>query len=323
MFTLCMTISTLAIHVFIVLYHRQVVIMKREKDQDSLDAHTDKKADEYLNYEVIVSVLTKGRSRNLTTYKDIHSKHSTYKHGVMDSNGSYVRDYVSWTYGEMDLMKLPQIKFDPKFKNPCWHDKKKLVCLPYMFIIGVKKCGTSDLFFRTAMHPDFAHPGFKEAQWFARRRFTKDKSMADFSAYISMFDKAANKVYKGAELMPHESFTNQRTITGEASPSNLHLNSHWQTLPGNENADEPRYVILDYIHHILPAAKIIITFRDPIDRLYSDYFHEFGTLQNRNDVGPAHFHEVVTEGIDLYRKCFEHRTVRSCAYDHSLYDTTK
>ncbi|XP_052245157.1 carbohydrate sulfotransferase 15-like [Dreissena polymorpha] len=192
-----------------------------------------------------------------------------------------------------------------------------------MFIIGVKKCGTSDLFFRTAMHPDFAHPGFKEAQWFARRRFTKDKSMADFSAYISMFDKAANKVYKGAELMPHESFTNQRTITGEASPSNLHLNSHWQTLPGNENADEPRYVILDYIHHILPAAKIIITFRDPIDRLYSDYFHEFGTLQNRNDVGPAHFHEVVTEGIDLYRKCFEHRTVRSCAYDHSLYDTTK
>ncbi|XP_052254568.1 carbohydrate sulfotransferase 15-like [Dreissena polymorpha] len=138
-----------------------------------------------------------------------------------------------------------------------------------------------------------------------------------------MFDKAANKVYKGAELMPNGSITNQRTITGEASPSNLHNNSQWQTMPGNENADEPRYVILDYIHHILPAAKIIITFRDPIDRLYSEYFHDFGNIQNRNDVGPAHFHEVVTEGIDLYRKCFERRTVRSCVYDHSLTDTTK
>ncbi|KAH3824192.1 hypothetical protein DPMN_126023 [Dreissena polymorpha] len=105
-FIACMIISALAIPVFIVLYHRQVVIMKREKDQDSLDAHTDKKADEHLNDEVIVSVLTEGRSRNLTTYKDIHSKHTSYKHGVMDSNGSYVLHNVSWIYGEMDLMKL-------------------------------------------------------------------------------------------------------------------------------------------------------------------------------------------------------------------------
>jgi len=40
-----------------------------------------------------------------------------------------------------------------------------------MFVIGVKKCGTSDLFFRLGLHPDFVTPGFKEAQWFARTRF--------------------------------------------------------------------------------------------------------------------------------------------------------
>ena len=55
-------------------------------------------------------------------------------------------------------------------------------------------------------------------------------------------------------------------FAGEASPSNLHLNNHWRHLPGNENLTEPRYVILDYIHHFLPKAKIIILFRDPIDR---------------------------------------------------------
>ena len=55
-------------------------------------------------------------------------------------------------------------------------------------------------------------------------------------------------------------------IVGEASPSNLHLNSHWRYLPGNEQLDEPKYVILDYIQHILPKAKIILIFRDPIER---------------------------------------------------------
>ena len=55
-------------------------------------------------------------------------------------------------------------------------------------------------------------------------------------------------------------------FSGEGSPSNLHLNSHWDFLPGNENLEEPKYVILDYIHHFLPKAKIIIIFRDPIDR---------------------------------------------------------
>ena len=61
-------------------------------------------------------------------------------------------------------------------------------------------------------------------------------------------------------------FHDAAQFAGEASPSNLHLNSHWRYLPGNENLDEPKYVILDYIHHFLPRAKMIIIFRDPVDR---------------------------------------------------------
>ena len=53
---------------------------------------------------------------------------------------------------------------------------------------------------------------------------------------------------------------------GEGSPSNLHLNTHWMHLPGNEHLSEPRVVILDYIKHFLPNAKIIVLFRDPIER---------------------------------------------------------
>ena len=56
------------------------------------------------------------------------------------------------------------------------------------------------------------------------------------------------------------------TISGEGSPSYLYVNDHWRYLPGNEHLDEPKYVILDYIQHLLPKAKIIVIFRDPVER---------------------------------------------------------
>ena len=78
------------------------------------------------------------------------------------------------------------------------------------------------------------------------------------------------------ELMPYFTRFAMFLITGDASPSNIHLNSHWRYLPGNEKNDEPKFVILDYIKHILPKAKIIIVFRDPIERFV--YCPEFEFL---------------------------------------------
>ncbi|KAL4236718.1 hypothetical protein ACF0H5_005102 [Mactra antiquata] len=175
----------------------------------------------------------------------------------------------------------PKINFDPNFKNPCWFTGSTFNCLPYFFVIGVKKCGTTDIFFRLSLHPDFAMPNFrKESQWFARRRFK-----------------------------------------GEGSPSNLHLNTHWKEFKGNENLDEPKYVILDYIHHFLPQTKIIITFRDPIERLYSDYYHEFGRKSKR--ANPRHFHQTVTAGLKFYEDCFKSHTIRSCVYNPDLYELSE
>lgn len=46
------------------------------------------------------------------------------------------------------------------FKNPCWYKTddydgvQNLICLPYAYILGQPKCGTSDLFERLKSHPD-------------------------------------------------------------------------------------------------------------------------------------------------------------------------
>ena len=55
-------------------------------------------------------------------------------------------------------------------------------------------------------------------------------------------------------------------ISGDASPDYLSINTRWREMPGNAGLDEPRYVILDYIKRLLPKAKILVSFRDPVDR---------------------------------------------------------
>ncbi|KAI8519219.1 hypothetical protein Bbelb_024760 [Branchiostoma belcheri] len=85
---------------------------------------------------------------------------------------------------------LPR-EFLPGYKNPCWFDKSVkaspdsqfqekridsesdflLRCLPYVYIIGQPKCGTTDLYSRITKHPDVVGGHGKEPHWWARRRF--------------------------------------------------------------------------------------------------------------------------------------------------------
>lgn len=49
----------------------------------------------------------------------------------------------------------------------------RLRCLPYFYIIGQPKCGTTDLFYRLLEHPQLKYNAFKEPHWWNRRRFGK------------------------------------------------------------------------------------------------------------------------------------------------------
>ncbi|XP_025106759.1 uncharacterized protein LOC112571731 [Pomacea canaliculata] len=60
-------------------------------------------------------------------------------------------------------------------KNPCWFetkaDKTILYCIPYFYVAGVAKCGTSDLYRRIRLHPDVMRGTMKEYHWWDRSRF--------------------------------------------------------------------------------------------------------------------------------------------------------
>lgn len=84
----------------------------------------------------------------------------------MKSSNSYLQNVRSfWTEG---------------YKNPCFRNQQKhfkdhspelLQCVPYFFVIGFPKCGTTDLFDRLSHHPEFLKPAFKEIHWISRYRF--------------------------------------------------------------------------------------------------------------------------------------------------------
>jgi hypothetical protein len=63
---------------------------------------------------------------------------------------------------------VPQVPshFDKLYKNPCWHmaEDARLSCLPYTYLLGMPKCGTSDLYERIIRHPEVHPPERKEVR---------------------------------------------------------------------------------------------------------------------------------------------------------------
>lgn len=109
-----------------------------------------------------------------------------------------------------NLTSQSKLQYDTRFQNPCWYEQlhtadpyednsyvpfspaakrilakmtehwkyellvdenpKRLRCLPYFLIIGQPKCGSTDLFWKIANHPDIETPPIKELHWWSRSR---------------------------------------------------------------------------------------------------------------------------------------------------------
>ena len=57
----------------------------------------------------------------------------------------------------VNFQQLPE--FEKNLTNPCFYKtlpdgSRRLRCLPYFYIIGMDKCGTTDLHGRLTVHPD-------------------------------------------------------------------------------------------------------------------------------------------------------------------------
>ncbi|XP_073775165.1 carbohydrate sulfotransferase 15 isoform X5 [Danio rerio] len=82
------------------------------------------------------------------------------------------------------------------------HDGKLLRfrCLPYFYIIGQPKCGTTDLYERLQLHPHVQLTALKEPHWWSRKRFgillpgEPPKHLFPLDHYLDLFDPVARQI---------------------------------------------------------------------------------------------------------------------------------
>ncbi|KAK2141996.1 hypothetical protein LSH36_1007g01035 [Paralvinella palmiformis] len=174
-------------------------------------------------------------------------------------------------------------------------------CLPYFYVIGASKSGTTDFFENLIRHPNIAEPAAKEPTWWNAR--LGGSANARFRDYVDLFDVAAEQIWQTWKV------SHIQSLTGEATPSYCYDNDGWRLIPGNRDLDEPRYGVPHVIRHVTPSAKIILLLRDPTERVYSHYRNV--KPQDRPEV----FHDHVIKALRLLTDCFRNRTIRGCFYD--------
>ena len=172
--------------------------------------------------------------------------------------------------------------FLPGYKNPCWFRNTggkdpdtgidepaltpKLVCLPYVYLLGQPKCGTSDLYERLINHHLVTPPRRKEVRWFTRGEFSYDRLTENMkinskTSIYSYTDSFQNKAVEAISMNP------SKAITIDGGPHTL----WWPTQEPDGSMAPDDIPPVQIVREMQPSAKFIITLCDPVRRMYSDY----------------------------------------------------
>ncbi|KAL4240806.1 Carbohydrate sulfotransferase 15 [Mactra antiquata] len=207
-----------------------------------------------------------------------------------------------------DILNREPIDFLSNFKNPCWLNpavrgqESEILCLPYFYLVGAPKSGTTDLYRRTTLHPDI-YKVIKEPHWFTRLRYTSRlKSLKD---YHNQF-----LIHATRSIVSHSDVNgNHNIIFGDFSASNLWDNCNHNNVGKYKNSTESILTNADLIHSLNPNTRILVMLRNPVERLYSEYL-----FRNRYSVTPLDFHVEVLTNIQAIQECLGNFSTRHCIY---------
>ncbi|XP_030853470.1 carbohydrate sulfotransferase 15 isoform X2 [Strongylocentrotus purpuratus] len=223
-----------------------------------------------------------------------------------------------------DIFETVPRQFLPNYKSPCWFNKQnKLYCLPYFYIIGMAKCGTTDLWDKITRHPHVLASVPKEPHWWSRRRRGIDtrnipihqKEARQISKMIGEKEDSSIDWYlnwyktfgvKSIESSPSQNADGDVTfpkVFGDASIStSFDIGKTWE---------EGNYTNADLIHAVQPQAKIIMIVRNPTQR-FSSQFHYNGFRDS-----PAALDHKAKEEISCFTSCLQEHSERYCTFRRS------
>lgn len=145
---------------------------------------------------------------------------------------------------------------------------KQYFCLPSIFLIGFPKCGTTLLYKYIESHPLMAKPHNKEGQFwreFVKPRDTKYRELQTL-IYLFHFYAASQQI----QIHPG-------MFTLDASASTV-----FATSQPHIDLEKDTCIVPELLFDTLPNSKLLIILRNPIDRLWSDFWYFCSRSQWRN-----------------------------------------
>ena len=172
----------------------------------------------------------------------------------------------------------------------------ELVCLPYFVMLGFIKCGTTTLHNLVEIHPDFAKPRDKEIFWWTKLHWAKQfpGNVVDVMQYVFHFLNASKSIAKNPSRM----------ITGDSSPTYIHEAPFFKDFYDNVSRKDIER-IPQLFSVLLPKAKFLVIFREPADRLRSDFYY-FAHNNCPSLLSVANedtLHNAMLNRVDAFKEC--------------------
>jgi N-acetylgalactosamine 4-sulfate 6-O-sulfotransferase len=166
--------------------------------------------------------------------------------------------------------------------------------MPLVQVVGVSKCGTTDLFKRLARHPDFVESANKGPHFWDESPVPESPAGGGgggggFSEYLALFDALAARVAAAPQSLSADASSNTFTASG------VWRRGHSPV--GNVSIGE-------LLFEAAPYSRLILLLRDPSERLFSA-FHYYRRLYGGG--GPlataAQFDAHVDESLATWAAC--------------------
>ena len=234
--------------------------------------------------------------------------------------------------------------FLPEYRNPCWYAKRQylsmskskgsmltfsererddadrrfstvtksdhMYCLPYFFLAGFPKCATTALYSLITQHPQITEAVSKENHFW--RFFFEQPGHARLKGiqiqwYLAHFTPLVQSYQQKGKPGTKASNESHQQITVDASPSTI-----WRYVK-EVKTDSEICLIPATVKRTLPEAKFIVVMRDPVERLFSDYWYTCDqnnkwkgvkdpVSQYRHNAKQI-FHNTTVHAIETYREC--------------------
>lgn len=195
--------------------------------------------------------------------------------------------------------------------SPCWRASAEALgahthvrCMPLIHVLGVSKCGTTDLYKRLSKHPDFVDSLNKGPHFWDE---SPPGPAGMFDRYVGLYDALAHRIGDAT----HDGESGNGTSPGDGDYTRLmscDASSNTFTASGvyrRGHSPEGDVSIAELLLDAAPYGRFILMLRDPTDRLLSafHYYRRMFSPKDQAAATAADFDAHVEESLTKWNAC--------------------